>query len=72
MVQPLRFKTYWRFHTETGATLELEFKQVQVQHRGWVVSESGLPFVKAAAIVEEWNCLGSKSGYQYYLHKPEL
>jgi hypothetical protein len=68
----LRLKTYWRHHAETGSTLELEFKEIQVSDRGWIVDDRGLPFIKAAIMVDEWNRLGNKNGYHYYLHKPEV
>lgn len=45
-------KTYWRLNSETGMLWEIEFTQVQIQDRGWVVGLSGLSFIKAATLVD--------------------
>lgn len=65
-------KNYWRLNSETGMLWELEFTQVQVSDRGWVVGLNGLSLIEAATLVDEWNRMGNKNGYHYYLHKPEV
>ena len=71
----MRIFTYWAYSTNTGAIVENKFTNGQMSDRGWYCSVDGeyigLSFSKAANLIEEWNRLGNKNGYFYYLHKPE-
>jgi hypothetical protein len=71
----MRIFTYWTYSKNTGAIVEQKFRNGQMSDRGWFVETDGeyvgLSLVKADTLVKEWNRLGNKNGYFYYLHQPE-
>lgn len=74
----MRILTYWSYSKNTGAIIEQKFRQGQIENtRGWLLETRegdyiGLNFMQAAKLIEEWNRLGNKNGYFYYLHKPDV
>jgi hypothetical protein len=72
----MRIFTYWTYSKNTGAIIEAKFRNGQVADRGWFVDDGhadyiGLSLAKADTLVKEWNRLGNKNGYFYYLDQPE-
>lgn len=73
----MRILTYWTYSKNTGIIIEQKFRQGQIDNtRGWLLETRegdyiGLNFMQAARLIEEWNRLGNKNGYFYYLHKPD-
>lgn len=72
----MRVFTYWTYGKNTGAVVEQKFRNGQMADRGWFAETDGeyigLSLVKADTLIKEWNRLGNKNGYFYYLNKPEV
>lgn len=71
----MRVLHYWEYYPKTGQTIKRKFHPLQTYFTGCNPYKNGeyvgLPFIKAAALVEDWNKKLGHGGVTFLLHEPE-